>query len=391
MSPKSLSLFAIITLALVFTAWYTTKQRSAQTEIAKTPLFPSLVEQVNTVTRIEIASKDGDTRLVKGDSGWTIENRNGFPAAFEKVKQLVLSIGELAILEAKTKNKERYARLGVEDIDAKSATSTLVTLKDHAGQVLGSLIIGKKRIPKGDSLVSSLYVRRAGEQQTFLVKGEVNAPASPPDWMDKELFHIDSKRIRSIEIRNPKDSGLSIVKEDPDATNLMLKNIPDGFKLRSQVSLNGLATALEHLSFEDVLSSKDVDLPEERTVTTFKTFDGLIATATSASMDDRTYTSFAFAYDPALAEIKSSSSEETDEDKPEDDGGSPVPPVSSAASDEAAASTRKETGASVEQEVRNLNGAVNDWLYRLPLFKTEMLSKTMDSLIATKSDKEVEK
>jgi hypothetical protein len=253
------------------------------------------------------------------------------------------------------------------------------------------LIIGKKRIPKGDSLVSSLYVRRAGEEQTFLVKGEVNAPASPPDWMDKELFHIDSKRIRSIEIQNPKDSGLSIVKEDPDATNLLLKNIPDGFKLRSQVSLNGLATALEHLSFEDVLSSKDVDLPEERTVTTFKTFDGLIATATSASMDDRTYTRFAFAHDPALAEIKFSSSEETDKDKPEDDGGSPVPPVSSAASDEAAASTPKETGPSVEEEVSKLNGAVNDWLYRLPPFKTEMLSKTMDDLIATKSDKEVEK
>src|SRR5262245_64153988 len=116
-------------------------------------LFPDLSEHINDVTEVHI-EKDGKSATLKREGGkWKLADRGGYPAQFEKVKELAVRIADLDIEETKTAKKTNHAQLGVEwPVPKKEATegeedavseSGLVTLRDSAGKELASLVVGK--------------------------------------------------------------------------------------------------------------------------------------------------------------------------------------------------------------------------------------------------------
>ncbi|MDQ3959255.1 MAG: DUF4340 domain-containing protein [Pseudomonadota bacterium] len=379
MSKKSLAILAIITLVIGTAAWYLTEQRLPKTELAKKPLYPELLNRVNDIARIEVKTKDQDTVLVKQGEQWVIENRSRYPALFEKVKGAVLAIADLEILEGKTKNKELYPRLGVEDIETQGASSRQVVLLDQGGQSLAALIVGKKRTATSGRSIPAFYVRKVGEPQALLVKGALeDLPEKPIDWTDQSLLNIDSKRIREITIEPPGQGPLRIHRKDASTQDFTLDNILKGTKLKSQTALNGLASTLEFLQFEDVVTRASFTPPPNPTVTTLRTFDGLIAKVTTANLNDKAHASFEFAYD---AEITAQAKETpaTEEKKPSADAAA-KPAVSN---QPAKAETPKtETRPSVEEEAVKLNEKTRDWVYILPGYKATLLTKTLSDLTA---------
>ena len=106
------------------------EQRAPTKEVAKASLYANLIAQVNNVVQIDVRNAEHRTELERVDNKWQIANRDGYPARFETVKQVVVGIAELAILETKTSVPERYPRLRVEDVDTPDAKSLQVTLKD---------------------------------------------------------------------------------------------------------------------------------------------------------------------------------------------------------------------------------------------------------------------
>ena len=74
--------------------------------------------------------RDGD--------GWFVAEKGNYPAAAGKVRQIVLGMADLALVEPKT--RPIHPRLEVDDPG--KGKSTLVTLKDKAGTPLAELIIG---------------------------------------------------------------------------------------------------------------------------------------------------------------------------------------------------------------------------------------------------------
>jgi hypothetical protein len=379
MSKKSLAILAIITLVIVGAAWYLTEQRLPKTELAKRPLYPELLNRVNDIARIEVKTKDQDTVLVKQGEQWVIENRSRYPALFEKVKGAVLAIADLEILEGKTKNKELYPRLGVEDIETQGASSRQVVLLDQGGQSLATLIVGKKRTATSGRSIPAFYVRKVGEPQALLVKGALeDLPEKPIDWTDQSLLNIDAKRIREITIEPPGQGPLRIHRKDASTQDFTLDNILKGTKLKSQTALNGLASTLEFLQFEDVVTRASFTPPPNPTVTTLRTFDGLIAKVTTANLNDKAHASFEFAYD-AEATAQAKETPAAEETKPSADAAA-KPAVSN---QPAKAETPKtETRPSVEEEAARLNEKTRDWVYILPGYKATLLTKTLSDLTA---------
>jgi len=387
MTKTRFIVFSLITAVLIGVAWIVSHKRVPQTELSKSALFPGLVEHINDTSRIEIRTRDKGTTLVKGDDKWVLEERHGYPALFTRVQELAFALTELDILEPKTKDKARYAQLGVEDIGAKGADSTSITLKDKQGQNLASLIVGKERIAKGGN-VRSRYVRPVGGEQAFLVEGTLDVSPEAADWMEKNLVDISSERMQSVTIAHPGGETVSLSREGAKEPNFKLAGIKPGHKLRSQVTLNGIASSLQSLSFQDVESKKALKWPEKEIVTTFYTFDGLVAKATSAKVGGKSYTRFAFSFDPSLvtAEDKGKASpEHKEENKPE-----ASPSASTEGKNEKAPSAEKpkkekttsEKEADIKQEVEKLNQAVSDWAYQLPDFQLEKVTSTLDKLVA---------
>ncbi|HEX2200515.1 MAG TPA: DUF4340 domain-containing protein [Gammaproteobacteria bacterium] len=379
MSKKSLAVLAIITLVIVGAAWYLTEQRLPKTELAKRPLYPELLNRVNDIARIEVKTKDQDTVLVKQGEQWVIENRSRYPALFEKVKGAVLAIANLEILEGKTKNKELYPRLGVEDIGTEGASSRQVVLLDQGGQPLAALIVGKKRTATSGRGIPAFYVRKADEPQAFLVKGALEElPEKPIDWTDQSLLNIDAKRIRAITIEPPGQGPLQIHRKDAGTQDFTLDNILKGTKLKSQTVLNGLASTLEFLQFEDVVARASFTPPPNPTVTTLRTFDGLIAKVTTANLNDKAHVSFEFAYDAETA-AQAKETPATEETKPSADAAAKP----TASNQPATAETPKtEAKPSVEEEAAKLNEKTRDWVYVLPGYKATLLTKTLSDLTA---------
>ena len=60
--------------------------------------------------------------------------------------QALLGLADLAFVEPKTKKPDLYPRLELEDADKKGAKSTLVTVSDDKGSLLGEIIAGKRSV-----------------------------------------------------------------------------------------------------------------------------------------------------------------------------------------------------------------------------------------------------
>ena len=361
MSKKLLVIFAMATLLAGIAAWYITKSRVPETEIQATPLFPDLINRVNDIVRIEIKARDQATALSKQGEGWVIENKSRYPASFEKIRGMVIAVAGLEVLEGKTKNKELYPRLGVEDIETEGAASHQVLFFAEQEQPLVSLIVGKERATPSGRYVPALYVRKAGEEQALLVKGQLMVPEEPVDWAARELLNIEAKRIREISIEPPGQSPLRIHRKSPDAGDFTLDNSPEGSKLKSQTVLNSLASALEFLQFDDIVARSEFTPPPNPTITTLRAFDGLVTKVTVAQANDKPHASFEFAYD-AKAAAQQPKSEQADP------------------------SVKAEKRPSVEEEVAKLNEKARDWVYVLPTYKANLLTKTLNDLTALKEE-----
>ena len=126
MRPRNL-LILVLTAVVVFAALSVTRRNAPVTEISTAPLFPGLIEQVNSVEKMTIRTHDKHTVLRRQGARWVVENRDGFPTEFKNVKRTLMALSALKVVEKKTSKPEKYARLGVADIDAEGSASTLAT------------------------------------------------------------------------------------------------------------------------------------------------------------------------------------------------------------------------------------------------------------------------
>lgn len=366
MNKKS-TFFVAITVAVAASAWYISHTHAPETNVGTPPLFPKLAGEINNVVKVEIKSRLNDAKLAKDSDNWVIANRDNYPASFEKIKSAILDLSDMKIMEAKTSKPDLYSRLDVQDVDAKKSQSTQITLRDKDGKVLASLIVGKEREGHPSPLGTLRYVRRAGQAQSYLVAGDIDINADPLAWTTRQITDISGSRIRSVRLDEPGQPPVEVDRDKPSDTNFTLKDTPDGFRAKSSAMVTSLSTILEQLRFDDVRARAALKWPDNADVATLRSFDGLVATVRTASIDGRQFSTFDFAYDPAGVEKASTDANSKAADKTGID---------------ADADTAKPK--SVPDEVKTLNDKLGKWAFALPDFKVKMLTTTKESLLAKK-------
>lgn len=370
---KSKTLMAIaVTVAMAAAASYISHVKAPVTEVGTPPLYPELLSRVNDVQRVEIESSGGKSVLVAGKDGWTIETRDNYPARFEDIKRAIVSMGELKIIEAKTRLPEMYSHIGVEDRTAEGSKSIQVTLKDGGGSPIAALIIGKERAAGGSGPIKAArYVRRVGEDQSWLVEGDLNIPGDVMTWTDRQLLSVAATRIGEVRIDSAGKPTVRMSRQKPTDIDLTLDGVPSGFKVKSNATVTSLGSVLEDLRFDDVRAAAALKWPEDSTTTTLQGFDGLIATVTTATIDGRQYSRLSFKFDPAAVSPEAANIPKAEE--------IPELPVGDAAAQD---KTGEKKTPSVEEEVKALNSRVDGWAFVLPDYKQSMLTRTLDDLIA---------
>ena len=197
-------LFAVVSFASN-NQWSTGRAAGAK-------LFPTLVSDASQIATIEDPPgrqhrcARASRRQLGSQEPWQL---------FSRSLQLPVLVGlaEADLIESKTRRPDRYAALELEDPADKNAKSRIVRLLGAKGNVMGEVVIGKKRLDLLGTGKSGTYVRKPGDPQTWLANAELDASAVAKDWLKTSVYTSDAAKISRVTIEIPGEQPLRIERQ----------------------------------------------------------------------------------------------------------------------------------------------------------------------------------
>jgi hypothetical protein len=364
-SRTLIALLAALAVLVALAIAVSVSQRAATG--AGAALFPGLKDQLNDVDSVVVRAAGNKTvaTLERGKDGWTVKERNGYPADIGRIRKNLIALAEATIVEEKTSNPELYNRLRVEDIEKDSAAGLRLDV-GVGGKTAASAIVGTTAVAGSDTA----YLRRAGEPTSWLVKGAFELPRETGGWLDKSIVNIPASRIAAVAITHPDGKTLRIDKARASEADFKVSDVPPGRSLSFPGAANAIGAALTDLNLDNAEPAAGFDPGAARpTVARFETFDGLVVEVSTWQLPAGARLRVTARADEALA-ARFAPPAGTPEPKP--------------AADAVAAEERKDLAA-VKAEAAQLDARVNGWVYTVPSFKAEQLARKLDDLLAPKA------
>jgi hypothetical protein len=400
MSPKAFLVLAGLTLITTVAAVFAVLSEPAATTLqyVDEPAFPALRANPDAVAKITITAPAGTITLVRetGDR-WAALERYGYPVDRKRVRDLVIALADMRLIERKTAQPERYGRLQVEAPDAEGAKSQLVRLETADGKVLAEAIIGKERYRLTGTEPSGTYLRRPDEAQSWLASGGVQIEPEVARWLDGDIVQLDPAAIRRIEIKRAGEPPYVAERAGPGA-ELQLADLAPDEALKKDADLNRLTGGLSGVRLDDVKPRNELKWPAQENTAQVQTFDGTELTVHLAQIDDQHWATFdARRVGPAAAAPAA-------EAQPEASAGGEQGALSNAAAEQeaagsqAAAGGQEQTGqggnteeVSLDQpagqepakplDPDQLNQRLGKWAYRIPEYLFNRLSTARSELV----------
>ena len=261
MQHKGLAwLFAVTVMAVAAAVVVSRSSGPKVNPLTGQPVLPEVAKRLGDVQRVALVHGDDKTTLVRDGNSWSIEERGGYPADVTKVRRMLLGLAELRYVEPKTATPELYSRLDVEDAGGKDSKSTLVTLVDAKGGLLGEVIVGKHRADQLGGGVGGVYVRKPGNAQSWLASGDIDVSGDTASWLDKKLLNLPAAQIKDVVLTQPDGTRLTITRDQPQE-KFRLVDMPKDKKLKYDTVLDDVAGVLAGLDSEDVRPAKSFDFP----------------------------------------------------------------------------------------------------------------------------------
>jgi hypothetical protein len=346
MNARSLLVVAAVAVVSIVLAIVGQRQSTDETT-AGSLLLPGLTESLNDVARVVVTGAGAKTvaTLVRTETGWSVAEKDGYPADIAKIRQTLVSLGEARLVEEKTSNPAFHARLGVEAIEAVTAGGVAIAIEAPANFPV--LILGDE--PNS----ASRYVRRATEETSFLIDRNPDVPRTAVQWLVPDIMDVRGARLQNVTIAHQDGERLVISKASADESNFAVADVPEGRELLYPGAANVIGNALRELKLDDV-AREGTDATEPAAVTEFRTFDGLVVTVTGTPHEDATWLTFAARTDPELTAT--------------------LPPSPEAAADAAEAPD-------VSAEAASINARVAGWRYRIPAHQYDQLTRRLADLL----------
>jgi hypothetical protein len=275
MQSRSLILLASATAVLVAIAIVVlaSGDRGVSRAAPGQPAFPALAAKLGDVASVTVSSNGTTMTLIRDGDSWLVAEKGNYLANAAKISQIVRAMADLTLVEPKTQNPDLYSRLEVEDPG--NGKSVLVAAKDKSGGDLAQAIVGKRRYDRLGAGNDGVYLRRAGEAQTWLARGTLDPSGDPASWLNRQIIDISEKKIAKVTLTQADGSKLVISRSAPEA-KFAVEDAPADAKFKSEATTSGPATALETLDLDDVKPAGEVPVPDKDVVSaSFTTFDGL--------------------------------------------------------------------------------------------------------------------
>ena len=295
-------LIAVLALGLLGGIAYFTSDKTLGGDASdKAGIGKTVVTDLDPAKIATIAITDNDTTLTlaQKDEKWTVTERDGFAAKFDDIQKLVTSAVSLKSLRQIRASKKQHGRFELLDpADSDENTGTRVEFKDAQGQVLKSLLLGKKGSANSGANAGSPF-GSSDNQRYVLANGKVtvvaidyssalnDVSADPADWLAKDDF-FKVEKIKSITITQPNEADSWTLTRIKESDDMALSDTKPEEKLDSSKG-NTAGRVLGYPSFDDIAnkSAKPEDIGMDKAVTaTIDTFEGYQYVVKMAKKDD---------------------------------------------------------------------------------------------------------
>lgn len=382
MQQKNLLILSLVTLVALAVAALALRGKDDASASTPERLFPTLAEHINDVAEVRV-EKDGKVVTVKKEGGqWKLVDRGGYPALFEKVKEMAMGLADLKIEETKTAKKENHQKLGVqwpaptpkEGAEPEESDAGLITLKDSSGKELAAIVLGRSEY-RGSK--PKVYARRASEDQVYLCapRSPINVMAGAKEWIDPKFLELANDRVQDVTIEHADGERVEIARSASNHTQFKVQGLAPGQNERYEGVANGVAQALGNgLTLDDVRPVAEVDFATEPIAkTVYHCVDGLELVLESAKFEDKTWVRATASYAPPP---------ETPEPEAASDGAVGAEGETAAAEPEQPEPEKKD----VAKEVADLNARLAPWAYQVPPYRVDALTRHMKDLLAVPGD-----
>ena len=366
MNTRSLLIVAAAAVVLIALA-FVGRERPQTLSRNDTLLLPELEDVFNDVDEI-VVTKAGDEKVAtldRGADGWSVAEKDGYPADVGAIRQALLAISEAKIVETKTANPDYYDRLGLTSVDQEDSAGTAVTIR-YDDKTLPTIIFGDT---EGTNY---RYARPADDAQSLLIDRDPKLPRETSGWLRAEILDVQGDRVQQVTIDHADGETVVINKEGRAQTNFSVAPIPEGRELRYPGVANVIGNSLRSLKLEDVRRDEP-DVGDVVATAEFKTFDGLVVTATGVSIDDTDWLRFSAAFDNQQA-VKFAT-EKVDgnlADAAKDDAGS---------DDDGDDGDDAKDKADPRDEADAINARVGGWLYKIADFQYQQMTRRIEDLL----------
>lgn len=375
MNKNSLLVLSVVTLAALGVAALALRDENSVASTAeRASLFPELSGHINDVARVRVEKEGKAVTLQREGGKWTLVDRGGYPALFEKVKELVVRLAELQIEEEKTNRKENHSKLELEwpsqATDDHVATTARVTVEDAGGKELAALVVGKSEWRGGKSTV---FVRRAAEDQVYLcsLRSSFDLDSDAKSWIETKLVSIPGDRVQSVRIEHADGESVEIGRSATNHTQFTIQDMPLGRTESYAGVANGVAQALSSMPIEDVRPASEIDFSKDPVAKTrYRCTDGLELLIETARVEDRVWARLVASYFPPPDSTPPAS--ETQEERAESATTSGPP------TEEASPAQEED----VAKEAEDMNERLAPWAFELGSYKVDQLAKRMKDLLA---------
>jgi hypothetical protein len=197
MSPKNFTTLAGATaISLAMAAW-AIGARDMPVAIVQenTPLFPGLLDRVNEISKVKLISPGNRLTISAADGGWKLDEKGGYPVESQQVRDLVLALANLQLVEAKTADPKLLERLELEEPEVDGAKSRSIELDDRTGTALAATVVGKSKPDLYGGGHGGVYVRRAGDDQAWLAAGEIELPTDASSLLNHEVIDVPTDQV----------------------------------------------------------------------------------------------------------------------------------------------------------------------------------------------------
>jgi hypothetical protein len=242
-------------------------------------LLPDL--KIAELAQVELRDAKNHVTLSRKEDHWIVQERDGYPADFKAISDLVIKLSDVKIVQADTVGESLLPRVDLVEPGKGEGAGTLVDLKDAGGKTLAAVILGKVVLKKdpGNPLPSAQngvpaarYVRvLGGKDQVVVVSDPLSAAeAQPGRWLDKDFAKLE--RIKTLTVEN--ESGWKITRDEEWGQWKFAGGGGDLDPSAAVAAVNGLG----QLDFKDVVAGAKPEEEGKPVIVRADTFDNLTYT-----------------------------------------------------------------------------------------------------------------